>query len=105
MSSRRLLRTVSRAGNVFVSAVATDDYFNATEDDSAVLIAGTTTGLAANTTITITLDDADGDTNADHTFTAATDSSGNWTTDSSDLTAARVQGTGRGRYDDYRVST
>ena len=77
--------------SVSISAVATDDYINATEDNSAVLIAGTSSGLANNTTVTITLDDADADTNADHTFTATTNSSGAWTTDSSDLTAARVQ--------------
>ena len=77
--------------NVYISAVATDDYINAAEDDSAVLIAGTSTNLPNNTTVTITLDDADADTNADHTFTASTDSSGNWTTADTDLTAARVQ--------------
>ena len=77
--------------SVSINAVSTDDYINATEDNSAVLIAGTSTGLANNTTVTITLDDADADTNADHTFTATTNSSGDWTTASTDLTAARIQ--------------
>ena len=76
---------------ISISAVSTDDYINATEDNSAVLIAGTSTGLANNTSITVTLDDADADSNADHTFTVATNSSGAWTTASTDLTAARVQ--------------
>ena len=77
--------------SVAVSAVATDDYINATEDDSAVLIAGTTVNLPNNTVITITIDDADADTNADHTFSATTNASGAWTTAATDLTAARVQ--------------
>ena len=77
--------------SISVSIVSTDDYINATEDNSAVLIAGTSSGLANNTTITITLDDADADTNADHTFTATTNSTGAWTTAATDLTAARVQ--------------
>ena len=76
---------------VSISAVSTDDYINATEDDSAILIAGTSIDLANNTTITITLDDADADTNADHTFTATTNSTGAWTTANTDLTAARIQ--------------
>ena len=77
--------------SISVSIVSTDDYINATEDNSAVLIAGTSSGLANNTTITITLDDADADTNADHTFTATTNSTGAWTTANTDLTAARIQ--------------
>ena len=77
--------------SVIVSAVATDDYINAAEDNSAVLIAGTSAGLLTGTTVTITLDDADADTNADHSFTTTTNASGNWTTAATDLTAARVQ--------------
>ena len=77
--------------SVAVSTVSTDDYINATEDNSAVLIAGTSTDLTTGTTITITIDDADADTNADHSFTATTNASGNWTTAATDLTAARVQ--------------
>ena len=76
--------------NVSVSAVSTDDYINATEDNSAVLIAGLSAGLTTGTTITITIDDSDADTNADLTFTDTTDSTGAWTTDSSDLTVARL---------------
>ena len=76
---------------VFISAVSDDDYINATEDNSAILIAGTSNDIASNTTVTITLDDADADTNADHTFTATTNASGAWTTASTDLTATRIQ--------------
>ena len=76
--------------NVSVSAVSTDDYINATEDNSVVLIAGLSAGLTTGTTITITIDDSDADTNADLTFTDTTDSTGAWTTDSSDLTVARL---------------
>ena len=54
-------QTVSNK-SVSISAVSDDDYINATDDNNAVLIAGTSVGLANNTTITITLDDADADT-------------------------------------------
>ena len=93
-SSRALAKAsgVTLSGkSITISAVSTDDYINATEDNSAVLIAGTSTGLAANTSITVTLDDADADTNADHSFTATTNATGAWTTAATDLTAARVQ--------------
>ena len=76
--------------SVSISAVSTDDYINAAEDNSAILIAGSSTDLTTGTTITITIDDSDADTNADITFTDTTDSSGNWTTDSNDLTATRL---------------
>ena len=75
---------------IFISAVADDDYISAAEDDSAVLITGTSTNLTTGTTITITIDDSDADTDADLTFTATTDSSGIWTTASTDLTAVRL---------------
>ena len=81
---------------VAISAVSTDDYINDTEDESAVLITGTSTGLAANTTVTILLDDADADTNADHSFTATTNSSGAWTTAATDLTSARIKALDQG---------
>ena len=71
-----------------ISAVSTDDRINATEDDSAVTISGTSSGLATGATVTVTLDDSDADTTADLTKTDTTDSSGNW---SVTLTATEVQ--------------
>ena len=76
--------------SVSVSAVSTDDYINAAEDDSAILIAGTSTDLTTGTAVTITIDDGDSDTAIDLSFTVTTDSSGNWTTGSGNLTAARL---------------
>ena len=87
--------------SVSISAVSTDDYINATEDDSAVLIAGTSTGLTTGTTITITLDDADADTNADHTFTATTNSTGAWTNRRYRPHRSKCTGTGRRRNDHH----
>ena len=76
---------------VAISDVSTDNYINDAEDESAVLIAGTSTGLPSGTSISITIDDTDTDTNADYSFTAATNASGAWTTASTDLTSARIK--------------
>ena len=76
--------------NVSVSAISTDDYINATEDNSAVLITGLSAGLTTGTTVTITIDDSDADLTADYSFTATTNSTGAWTTASGDLTSARL---------------
>ena len=74
-----------------ISDVASDNRINATEDDSAVTISGSSTGLANNTTVTIAVDDADAGSVANHTFTATTNADGDWTTAATDLTADRVQ--------------
>ena len=73
--------------SVSVSAVSTDDFINATEDNSAVLIAGTSAGLVNGTTVTVTVDDSDADSNADYTFTASVTTGGAWTTAATDLTS------------------
>ena len=77
--------------SVSISAVSTDDYINATEDNSAVLIAGTSAGLVNGTSVTVTVDDSDADLTADYTFTASVTTGGAWTTATTDLTAARLR--------------
>ena len=66
---------------------STDNYINASEDDSAVTISGTSSGLTTGATVTVTLDDSDADTTADLTKTDTTESNGNW---SISLTSAEV---------------
>ena len=77
--------------SVSVSAVSTDDYINDAEDESAVLITGSSTGLVTGTSVSIAVDDADADSTANHTFTATTDADGAWTTAVNDLTSARLK--------------
>ena len=77
--------------SVSVSAVSADDYINDAEDEGAVLIAGTSTHLASGTSVTVAIDDADADSNADYSFTVTTNSSGVWTTASTHLTSARMK--------------
>ena len=79
------------AGNLLVSAtknivnntlainsIAGDNRINATEDDSAVTIAGTSTGLAQNTEVTVKIDDSDSDIDADITKTSRISSTDTW---------------------------
>ena len=79
------------AGNLLVSAtknivnntlainsIAGDNRINATEDDSAVTIAGTSTGLAQNTEVTVKIDDTDSDIDADITKTSRISSTDTW---------------------------
>ena len=77
--------------SVSVSAVSADDYISDAEDENAVLIAGTSERLASGTSVTVAIDDADADTNADYSFTVTTNSSGVWTTASTHLTSARMK--------------
>ena len=77
--------------SVLIYDVANDNYINADEDDSAVLIAGFSGGLVSGTTVTVTVDDADADSVADHTFTTTVDANGAWTTSSNNLTSSRVR--------------
>ena len=77
----------SVAKTITVSAVSTDNYINATEDDSDITVSGTSTGLTQGTTVTVTADDSDADSNADITKSPTTDASGNW---SATFTSAEV---------------
>ena len=78
-------------GTLAISAVSTDDYINNAEDESAVLIAGTSSGLTTGTSVSIAVDDADAGSAANHSFTATTGSDGSWTTATTDLTSARLK--------------
>ena len=88
---------------ISISAVSTDDFINATEDDSAVTISGTSANLSTNTSITLTVDDDDADTTADVTKTGTTNSSGNWsvslsTTDVTGLSEGFLSPCGNGNW-------
>ena len=67
--------TESVTKTVSISAVSTDDYINDTEDESAVTISGTSTGLTSGTTITVGVDGSGTDI-SDKTGT--TDGDGDW---------------------------
>ena len=88
--------TASEQKSITISDVADDNSINATEDDSAVLIAGTSTGLTTGTQVTIDIDDDDPGSIANESFTVSTDSSGAWTTASTDLTSTKVQNLSEG---------
>ena len=75
-----------------VSKVAGDDVVNAAEDNAAVLIAGTSTGLGSGTAVTVALDDSDSGTDANESFSVTTTTGGAWTTAATDLTATKMQG-------------
>ena len=60
---------------VSISAVSTDDYINDTEDESAVTISGTSTGLTSGTTVTVGVDGSGTDISGK---TGTTDSDGDW---------------------------
>ena len=70
---------------VMVSTVSTDDYVNASEDDSTLTISGTSTGLTTGTTVTVAVDGSGTDISGK---TGTTNASGAW---SVSLTAAEVQ--------------
>ena len=71
--------------NVSVSAVATDDYISAAEDDSALTISGTSGNLTTGTSITVQVDGS----GTDVTKTGTTNADGDW---SVSLTSSEVQG-------------
>ena len=77
--------TVAVQKTVSVSAVSTDDYINNAEDESAVTISGTSTGLTSGTTVTVGVDGAGTDISGK---TGTTDSDGDW---SVSLTSAEVK--------------
>ena len=65
--------------SVSFDAISTDNVLNASEQGTDLLISGTSTGLAAGTTVTVQFNG--------HTYTATTDASGHWslTVPSADL--------------------
>ena len=71
--------------SVSVSAVSTDNYINATEDDSALTISGTSAGLGAGVSVSVSVDGSGTDVSGK---TGTIDSDGGW---SVSLTAAEVQ--------------
>ena len=77
------------APTLTVNDVSTDNYINASEDDSSVTISGTSSGLATGATVSVRVDGS----GTDVTKTDTTNSSGNW---SVSLTSAQVQALGEG---------
>ena len=61
--------------SISVSAVSTDDYINDAEDENALTISGTSTGLTSGTTITVGVDGSGTDISGK---TGTTDSDGDW---------------------------
>ena len=71
--------------SVSVSAVSTDDYINDAEDENALIISGTSSGLASGTTVTVGVDGSGTDITGK---TGTTNASGAW---SVSLTSAEVK--------------
>ena len=78
------------APTLAVSDVATDNYINAGEDDAAVTVSGTSSGLATGTTVTVGADGTGTDVSGK---TGTTNASGAW---SVSLTSAEVIALGEG---------
>ena len=71
--------------SVSVSVVSDDDYINDAEDENAITISGTTSGLVSGTTITVGVDGSGTDITGE---TTTTDSDGDW---SVSLTSVEVK--------------
>ena len=84
--SNAVTATETADKTVAISVVATDDRINATEDNSAVTVRGTSTGLANGTTITVGLDGSGTDVSG---LTGTTNASGAW---SVSVSATQIQG-------------
>ena len=72
-----------------INTVAGDDVVDETEDGSTVTIDGTITNVATGTKVTVTLDDADADSDPDITKNSTVDAVGSW---SVSVTSQEVRG-------------
>ena len=77
--------TIADSKTLTISDVSTDNYINASEDDSALTISGVSTGFGSGATVTVGVDGSGTDISGK---TGTTDIHGDW---SVSLTAAEVQ--------------
>ena len=82
--------TTTPTGTITIGQVAGDDVVNGTEDDSDIVVSGSSTGLITGTTVTVDLDGNGVDVSGK---TGTTDTSGVW---SVTVTSAEMIGLGEG---------
>ena len=82
--------TTTPTGTITIGQVAGDDVVNGTEDNSDIVVSGSSTGLITGTTVTVDLDGSGTDVSGK---TGTTDANGDW---SVTVTSAEMIGLGEG---------